>query len=163
MPPRDTQKKSGFTLLELLLVISLLAIAMGVVTPLFFNSLRGQRLNAAARALITASRYARSMSVLKNTDMTIRFDLDTSRIEVLCPGGGIPPFERAIERVVISGIEIDGEPPRTDGTCEIIFRSNGTCRPFTVKISDPNENYILLKIDALAGVRAMESGADAPR
>ncbi|MBL7114265.1 MAG: prepilin-type N-terminal cleavage/methylation domain-containing protein [Kiritimatiellae bacterium] len=72
----------GFSLIELVLVIAVIAIASIVVVPQFFRSMRGNRLRAAARSIIVAGRYARSMAVMKQQAMVMEFNLDRSEISV---------------------------------------------------------------------------------
>jgi prepilin-type N-terminal cleavage/methylation domain-containing protein len=80
MAERRTAK--GFTLIELLLVISIIAIISAVTLPSLVGSMRGNRLRMAARSVVMAGRYARSMAVMKQTDMALRFDLDAGKVTV---------------------------------------------------------------------------------
>jgi prepilin-type N-terminal cleavage/methylation domain-containing protein len=72
----------AFTLVELLLVLAILGILTAVTVPSLVRSLRGNRLRAAARQVMMAGRYARSMAVMKQTTMELVLDLDASRLTV---------------------------------------------------------------------------------
>ena len=72
----------GFSLIELILVMAVIAIASVVVVPQFFRSMRGNRLRSAARSVIVSGRYARSMALLKQQVMVMEFDIPGSTVTV---------------------------------------------------------------------------------
>ena len=65
----------GFTLIELLLVLVIMGIIAAVTVPSVARSMRGNRLRSAARTVVMAGRYARSMAVLHQHEMKVSFDL----------------------------------------------------------------------------------------
>lgn len=65
----------GFTLIELIAVIVLLAIAMSVVTFSFSKSLDSARIRAASRDLVAALRYTRGQAIVKNEQKVLALDL----------------------------------------------------------------------------------------
>lgn len=150
--------RSGFTMIELLLVIVIIGIAIGIAMPSFVRSIQGQRLGSAARTLVTVARYARSMAVLRQSDLTLSFNLANGQIDLISTNVTLPRFTRMIEGVNIASVHIEGKEPAADGTCSVEFRRNGVCRPFTVKIVDRHGSYVIVKVDALAGVKATEYG-----
>ncbi len=58
-------RQRGFTLLEMILVAGLIAISVAIGAPYFVRSIRGNRLQIAARTATMAARYARSMAVMR--------------------------------------------------------------------------------------------------
>lgn len=145
-------------MIELLLVIVIIAISLGIAAPSLVSSIRGARLKSAARTMVTVARYARSMAVLKQTDLTLSFNLANGQIDLTSTNVSLPRFTRMIDDVRVASVWIEGKDPVADGTCAIDFKRNGICRPFNVKIIDSRGNYVIVKVDALAGVKATEYG-----
>ena len=74
--------KQAFTLIELLLVAAIIGIVTAIVVPSMVKSIRGNRLKLAARTVVRAGKYARSMAVLKQKKMEVIFDLDKGIITI---------------------------------------------------------------------------------
>ena len=148
----------GFTMIELLLVIVIIGVALGITMPSLVRSIHGQRLKTAARTIVTIARYARAMAVLKQTDLTLSFNFATGQIDLTSTNVSLPRFTRMIEGVSVASVKVEGREEAEEGFCEVNFKRNGLCQPFTVKIVDPRGNYAIVKVDALAGVKAAEYG-----
>ncbi len=61
----EAHSKNGFSLLELIVVLVLVALAAGVVMPSFSRGLRGLALETSGRDLITRMRHARSQAIAR--------------------------------------------------------------------------------------------------
>lgn len=145
-------------MIELLLVVVIIGIMLGIVMPSFVRSIQGQRINAAARTMAAVTRYARSMAVLNQTDLSMRFNLANGQVDLTSTNVSIPRFTRMIEGVRVAYVQVEGRDEVREGVCSIEFKQNGVCRPFNVKIVDSRGNFVIVKVDALAGVRATEHG-----
>ncbi len=62
-PGSEARSRKGFSLLELMVVLILVALAVGIVMPSFSRGLRGLELETAGRDLITQMRHARSQAI----------------------------------------------------------------------------------------------------
>lgn len=91
----------GFTLVELLLVVVIVMVTTGLALPTFVHSYRGAKLRTAARNIVMASRYARSVAVLHQLKTELHLYAKTGHIEVRCypPGPDVSDAERFLEGV----------------------------------------------------------------
>jgi len=140
--------KRAFTLIEVLLVVAIIGVVTAVTTPYFVRSIRGNRLRVAARTVVMAGRYARSMAVLRQEELAVRFDLGAPSVSV---GGEL---SRALDRVIIDHV-IRGtdDEPATEGTAAIVYLSNGRCTPYEVKLTDIEGRSVTVHVDALSVAR----------
>ena len=74
---RQTRRSvAGFTLLELLVVLALVAVVLGTMIILRPNA-ADVRVNAAARAVLASLRLARAQAVERNTEIVVSIDPET--------------------------------------------------------------------------------------
>ena len=66
--------QTGFTLLELVVVVMLIGIMTGVVVPLYRDSLRSMRTDRAVTDLITAIKYAQERAVTDGREFRLYID-----------------------------------------------------------------------------------------
>lgn len=62
---------SGFTLLELLITIAVVAVLAAIAVPSFQNMIATQRMRSAANDLVSTLNFARSEAVKRNTTVTV--------------------------------------------------------------------------------------------
>jgi prepilin-type N-terminal cleavage/methylation domain-containing protein len=96
--------RRAFTLIEVLMVLAILGVVTAVTIPSMVQSIRGNRLRAASRTVIQMGRYARSMAVLRQQEMTLTFDLVSQQVTAR-PGGSSTVSRRTGEDA-----ESDAEP-----------------------------------------------------
>jgi general secretion pathway protein H len=72
---RDTGN-SGFTLMEILVVLVLMALILGISVALFANNLPGAKQKAAAGEIVATLKYAKHLAVATNERQILLFDLD---------------------------------------------------------------------------------------
>jgi len=80
------RRPRGFTLVELMAVILLIAIAMTIVSVSFSKSLRAAKIRAASRDLVAALRYTRGQAIVKGKSQALVLDLDEN--SYTAPGKG---------------------------------------------------------------------------
>ena len=71
---KNLQKSSGFTLIELMIGISIISILTAIAVPAVINWLPTYRLNAASRDLYSNLQKARLQAVKENKVIRVRFD-----------------------------------------------------------------------------------------
>lgn len=75
---RRYARARGFTLIELMAVILLIAIAMTIVSVSFSKSLQAAKIRAASRDLVAALRYTRGQAIVKGKSQALVLDLDNN-------------------------------------------------------------------------------------
>jgi type II secretory pathway pseudopilin PulG len=74
----------------MLLVVVIIGIVTAIMVPQFAKSMKGNRLRMAARNVIAAGRYARSMAILHQRSIEVKFDLGKGLV-VVDESRGKPP------------------------------------------------------------------------
>ena len=77
-----TRISSGFTLVELIVVMTLLAIMAALCAPAMSRSIRARNLNGEAARFIAATEYGRDEAVSQGVPMTVWIDPATQRFGV---------------------------------------------------------------------------------
>ncbi len=72
----------GFTLLEILVVMTIAAMLLALVPPLLSGAVPGARLKAAARDLVAGLRLARSRAITTNTVTELSLDPKTGEYRI---------------------------------------------------------------------------------
>ncbi len=86
------KKQAGFTLLELIIVMALVALILGLSTAFFAHTLPSSKFNAAVRDLVSTIRYARSLAQADGENQTVTIDLDAKNFGIDGRGmKSIPP------------------------------------------------------------------------
>ncbi len=175
--------RHGFTLLEIILVATLIAISVAIGAPYFVQSMRGNRLQVGARTVTMTARYARSMAVMRQQTFQLNASLDGNTLRVgpaggagratadapletldpifdelaPAPGIGVPAatISRTLDGVQITGFRIHGGEWQTEGPFSVPFYPNGTCVGFEVRLQETAGRGILIQVDELGAVRAI--------
>ncbi len=155
---RGGRFRRAFTLVELLLVVVIIGVSLTLALPSMVESMRWHRLRTASRTLVTVARYARSMAILKQSDLSLSFNLDTGQVDMTAAGTTLPRFTRILEGVALDYVELEGADRATEGTVTVPYRRSGVCRPFAVKVRDRHGHHVVIRVDALSSVVARESG-----
>lgn len=135
----------GFTLVELLVVLALMGLALTVASPLISNALPGTEMRASARDVATGLRYARSLAISTNTDVTFDVDVEARRFAV-SRGRRTGSFPKDAEIILTTArSELFG-----DGAGSIRFFPDGTSTGGGVEIVRANRRF-LITVDWLTG------------
>jgi type IV fimbrial biogenesis protein FimT len=77
------QRRNGFTLIELVITIALLAILIGMALPSFRATIQNNRMTAQANEMVTALQFARSEALKRSAPVTVCAS-DTSQDPAQC-------------------------------------------------------------------------------
>jgi len=72
---------SGFTLVEIMIVLLLLGIVLSAAIPSMNSTLDGMKLDGAAQEVVYAIQYVRSLSIKEGTGYGVKFFPDTNNFE----------------------------------------------------------------------------------
>ena len=157
-------RKSGFTLVELLAVVTIMGMMAGVVAWSWAASLPRAELNSTVHDIAAAVSGARSDAIARNGEFRIYYDLDANSYRVVSPyrsGGGLAQTdeERVIvkrvrfpesidmKRVTIDGLQYDS------GTVFVTFDPLGSATGHTVSLLQaPNETPATVEVLPLTGL-----------
>ena len=135
----------GFTLIEIMVVMAILALMLVLISPNFSTALPGVSLKAAARTLAGSLRHARSRAIALNEEVALAIDVETRRYAIV--GGktsGKLPGEGEIRLFTAQSELIDA----TSGT--IRFFPDGGSTGGGVTFIDGERRYRVL-VDWLTG------------
>ncbi len=178
IPNETVPRRRAFTLVEVLMVLAIMGILTLVTMPYLVQSIRGNRLRVSTNTIVRAGRYARSMALLGQRDMLLTLDINQPAIRVEprydTPPAAAPvpepadspapadtndapaPFSpgltvvRPLDAVRIEYVEVEHRDRETSGKVTIVYRSNGRCTPYVVRLVDQFGSATLTRVDALS-------------
>ena len=158
-PGSEARSKQGFSLLELMVILILVALAMGVVMPSFSRGLRALELETAGRDLITHMRHARSQAIARQKVFRI--------ILVQEEGEDVPDsyifaneFEQEIRKVFLpEGVSVETE--EQEFPVRINFYANGRSSGALFTLKRETGRPMKIRVDPITGFpKVLKENAD---
>lgn len=151
--PRSRAGRSGFTLLEVLITIALIALLTGVLV-VGTNRLLGDRPKTADELFWIAVGEARKDALLNNRDVRLGFDAKT--YEFVASAAGAETRHAFVPKTIAefdflapkaagtsSAILMGGQLVETQTMPAVVFYGDGTCSPFRAQIKTRNGARVL--------------------
>jgi general secretion pathway protein H len=141
-------RRAGFTLLELVLVLMIMAIGMAFAVPAIEGGLTYREVNRAARQLVSVMHHLRGEAVSTGHPTMLRIDQHENTIETV--GGG--RWAALSQRAVIEAVR--GAIPAGEETWDIRFFPNGSNTGGEIVLAsrdDRTRSRFLLTLDPLVG------------
>ena len=113
--------RSGFTLIEIILVVVIVAALSGIALPYFAGSLRGTQLRSAGRTIDRMAKYSRSMAIMREQTLTLVLNPGTMELFVGSqPAASTNQTDGELDQAVLKRLGyIEGEDAsETDGQLE---------------------------------------------
>jgi prepilin-type N-terminal cleavage/methylation domain-containing protein len=124
----------GFTLVELVIVMAIIAIVAGFAVPAFQKYAVQGRLKAAARDIMGDIGNAKARAVAENVDYEIVFDKGNNRYSLQPSGGSV--IQTKSPANFAADIRIGPDDPNFSGGNVVSFFTRGTCTAGTVKLTN---------------------------
>ncbi|HIJ67776.1 MAG TPA: prepilin-type N-terminal cleavage/methylation domain-containing protein [Planctomycetes bacterium] len=163
---------AGFTIIEMLLVVSIIALVAGASGVMYFGTYKRMLVEKAAREVLLAAKYARVIAVEKQASCRLMLDKTNNSFLLTAPGSDSQAQDG---REVITNhyskprqfagdvrfeeIQITSRALYTDAESEnvVVFRPNGTADMSVLQIGD-GKNHCTVYISAATGKGRIEPG-----
>lgn len=114
---------TGFTLVELLITIALIAVVAGFAVPQFGDMIERNRVTSTTNSVVGLLNYARSEAIRRNVRVSVNFTVNP--VEARLQNGTVIRVVEPLE----SGTSVDISTPGGGTPDEVVFRSNGMTEP----------------------------------
>ncbi len=158
-----TDSQAGFTLLEVIVVVFVIALVLAVTYPSLSRGSASIRLRATGRDVLSTFRYAREKAVTEQTGMRVTVDREKQQLVLsddLGDGARIykMPENVRIDRIALSGNEI------REGPLVVRFLPNGSTENTEVLLRSNTGSVIRIATDPITGGARVvsDSGEVAP-
>jgi general secretion pathway protein H len=136
--------ETGFTLLEIIIVLFLMSLILGLSTIFFANILPSSRLNATAREISATVRHARDLALIKGEKQIITINLDSRYYSI----------EGSAQKNIPSGITLKVIDPLLGevhtGDYLLIFNATGAMEGGTIVLSTEKKT-VSIQLDPIVG------------
>ena len=102
---------SGFTLVELMLVMALLVIMLGFVAPSLSRFFRGRNLDSEARRILALTRYGQSRAVSEGVPMLLWLDPKLGTYGLKAQTGYTDRDQKAVEYTLATDLQMEVQMP----------------------------------------------------
>lgn len=137
-------REQGFTLLELIIVMFIVALLMSLAAVFFVNTLPSSKFSAAAREIATTIRHARALAQIRGEKQTLTIDMNAGRYSI--GNGG----EKALPEGVHIKVQDPIEGEITTGTYQIDFPPTGGIQGGTIILWNEKKTATIT-IDPISG------------
>jgi general secretion pathway protein H len=143
---RSAEVTRGFTLLELIVTLAVLAIAAVVVTPAIGRGTDALQARAQVAGFAATLRHARERAINAQRTHRVIVEPDAHRLAIVAASGGAEEKEVRETRTLSSKLTI--EP--SEGSAEVTFDARGVASAAAFKLTSGGIVYHV-KVDPLTG------------
>ena len=158
------QYQSGFTLMEVMVVIGIVGIISAIAIPNFIGRLPDYRLRSATRDIVSCMQEAKLRAVKENAQVVVIFNQNTesyvSFIDTVPAGGNwaVDGTETIVKQVTLpSGIDIQSNPLTTSYTYGFNNRGLSANAGGTIQMINNKSNYTRVVINFAGNIRTEQS------
>jgi general secretion pathway protein H len=152
----------GFTLLELMIVVLIMALVLSVSYPSLSRGAAAIHLRATGRDVLNAFRYAREKAVTEQVSMKMTVDLKQQRLTLTdLVGDGsrsyTMPRDVKIQSLALAGNEV------TEGMMIVRFLPNGSSENAEIVLRSDYGSSLRIVSDPITGGARIETGSGEDR
>jgi general secretion pathway protein H len=140
----EGRRGTGFTMLELLIVMAILGLTAALAVPMFAQAMPDIQAKAAARDVAAMMRAARSLAITGNREVAVAVDLDRRTVELA------GSRSEAIGKGIVLGLYTAEEELIGPGAGRIRFYPDGTSTGGSVRLSTATRTYDV-RVDWISG------------
>lgn len=146
-------RRNGFTLIEMIAVLALIALFLGLVTPFAMKTLDRIQGDSSVRKMVSMLASARSQAVAAKTSYVFQGDLDQNRYWVTHPETEKTSEVIELDRMIRFQEFYDGENSFHEGIFSVTFYPLGNTSGGTILLvsSAADAPSFLLTIDPVTG------------
>lgn len=141
-------KNRGFTLIEILIVLVLMALILGISAALLTGALDGAKHKAAAREIVSTLKYARHLAASGHQKQIVEFDLDVGAFGIKGRRRSLLPEKTAL---TIYESDLNAEPI-TAGQYQLVCEATGAGQ-WERMILSRGDSKIIIKADPIQTAR----------
>ncbi len=166
---RAGHSRSGFTLLELLVVLAIIGLSAFLVGPRIADSLSNMEFVSAVKKVAASLRYARNRAAVERIPCRAKVDFGENRLVIVCGDGETEEGEEAKgagdkEYRLPKGVRwsrvIREEEEWDSGTAEILFLPSGGSSGGIVLMKNDRERVYEISVDFVTGMVSLKEAGD---
>lgn len=139
-------RREGFTLVEVIVVLAILAGLAALVAPSFSRTIASARLRSAASDVRTSLARGRALAVASAKERTVAFDL--SRGEFGVDNEAV----RRLPETIRLGAVLPGEERKEEGNVRIRFFPDGSGDEAEISVTAQDGGALRVTVDPLTGL-----------
>lgn len=163
----------GFTLLELLVVLVIIAAISSLVGPRLLGSMSSTHLSTASKKVATSLRYARTQAVSEGMIYAVVFDVEIHKITIKArrtatggegeayEGDGKGPEEKVMAYDLPEGVMLEkvvsGDTEVSSGSLEVLFFPTGGSSGARIVLINDRDNRRVVVVDFITGAVQLEN------
>jgi general secretion pathway protein H len=156
------KRSAGFTLLELIMVIVVIALGIAISFPALSRGTSALHLRSAGRDVLNVLRYAREKAITEQREMHLVAEKQGRQV-VLTDELGEGGRPHALPRDIIVDSVFAGGEEINEGPLVIRFLPNGSSTPATIVLKSDAGGYLRIVTNPITGGARLLSGQEGTR